>query len=754
MIWKSFALLSSFLLLYGIVQAQPGGGGGQNNTCETAAPFCTGTLYNFPAGVNAGTGQAGPCYSCLATRPNPAWYYMKVATSGNIIIQMHSEPAKDIDFCCWGPFMTQNSCSVLTCNKVVSCSYSPAAYETCNIPNGISGQYYILVITNYSNQPCNIIFEQTGGTGTTDCSILPPPAANNSPICIGQTLQLTAQTVSGATYHWWGPNGFTSTQQNPSISNATVANSGDYFLTVTVSGQSSADTSETTAFIYDPVANAGNDTTIANGVNTILHGSGSGGCGSFHYHWEPAVKLVNPDVQNPQTVNLFSSTVFTLTITDDSAACTTTDLVTVNIAGGALAVNALANPSSICAGASTMLQAIGSGGAGNYTYQWSGPNGFTSNLQTPTVVPSETSTYDVVISDGYNTSTGSVTVTVIPLPLANAGTNKAIPYGTYTYLDGSGSGGSGNYFYTWTPADKLVNASVRAPQTVNLQATTVYSLTVTDMTTNCVSNNQGTVTVEVTGGPLNVNPVAIPPSICKGDSSRLHASAGGGSVGTYTYTWSSNPPGFTSAEADPVVDPLISTQYTVQVFDGFNTVTGSTVVDLYPEPQVRLGPADTTICIFDIYTINAGNAGSTYLWSNGAITRSIDVSSSGIGYDVQVYSVEVTNEHGCKGQGGITIIFNSDACTGIGEIGNGSILRIFPNPASSNVNVEFRDFRGDVTVSLISSIGQTLSKTSLTNLKGGAVTHREDISRLPEGIYLIRIENRGQTYSEKFVVEK
>ena len=54
----------------------------QNNSCELALPFCTGTLYSFPAGVNAGYGQTGPCYNCLVTRPNPAWYYMKVDNAG------------------------------------------------------------------------------------------------------------------------------------------------------------------------------------------------------------------------------------------------------------------------------------------------------------------------------------------------------------------------------------------------------------------------------------------------------------------------------------------------------------------------------------------------------------------------------------------------------------------------------------------------------------------------------------------------
>jgi hypothetical protein len=42
-------------------------------------------------------------------------------------------------------------------------------------------------------------------------------AGSNSPVCTGATLNLTASTLSGATYSWTGPNGFTSSSQNPSF---------------------------------------------------------------------------------------------------------------------------------------------------------------------------------------------------------------------------------------------------------------------------------------------------------------------------------------------------------------------------------------------------------------------------------------------------------------------------------------------------------------------------------------------------------
>ncbi len=71
----------------------------------------------------------------------------------------------------------------------------------------------------------------------------PPPAptaGNDGPICAGQTLHLTASAVAGATYSWTGPNGFTSSLQNPSIASATAAASGLYSVTVTVGGCTSA----------------------------------------------------------------------------------------------------------------------------------------------------------------------------------------------------------------------------------------------------------------------------------------------------------------------------------------------------------------------------------------------------------------------------------------------------------------------------------------------------------------------------------
>ncbi len=746
-------ILFSFLALCGFSQSDAGG----NVTCETADPFCTGTVYTFPAGVNAPPGQSGPCYSCLTTRPNPAWYYMKVANSGNIVIFMSSTPSHDIDFCCWGPFTSEDCCTQLTCNKVVSCSYSPNPTETCTIPNGITGQYYMLVITNFSNQPCNITFSQTGGTGSTDCTILPPPCGNNSPICAGQTIQLTANPVANATYHWHGPAGFVSTVQNPSIPNAQPVNSGPYYLRIVVNGQPSADSSMTMVYVYKPIVNAGQDTTINNSTYANLHAHTTGGSGHYHYHWEPAAMLIDPNIPNPRTDYLFATQIFTVQVLDDSANCNSSDAITVNVVGGSLAVSAVADPSTICAGETTQLQAVGSGGAGTYTYSWHGPNGFTSAIQNPTVQPMVTSTYTASVFDGFHHDSTTVTITVNQLPVANAGVDDTIPYGTYIYLNGSATGGTGNYFYSWTPADKLVNANIESPQTTYLNQTTVYSLTVTDLTTNCISANNANVTVLVTGGALNVNPVATPDWICIHDTTQLHASAGGGNEGYYEYYWSSNPPGFStifSNDPDPLMHPLTNTVYKDSVWDGFNGVSQYVTVSLYPQPVINLGPSDTTVCSFDTILINAGNPGASYLWSNGETTQMIRAGSTGIGNDAQQYQVTVTNEHGCFSSDSIMIIFDVIACTGIQANNKGtSRFLIYPNPASHEATFESSQLKEDTKVSLINVLGRTFREFIIPAGDKGKSSVEVDLSDLPKGIYLVRFDNAYFVQIEKLVIQ-
>ncbi len=79
-----------------------------------------------------------------------------------------------------------------------------------------------------------------------------PGAGSNSPVTTGGTINLTAGNINNATYQWSGPNGYTSTQQNPGINGATLSNSGTYQVIATVNGCNSL-ASSVTVTVNNPV---------------------------------------------------------------------------------------------------------------------------------------------------------------------------------------------------------------------------------------------------------------------------------------------------------------------------------------------------------------------------------------------------------------------------------------------------------------------------------------------------------------------
>ncbi|TVR81263.1 MAG: hypothetical protein EA409_07120 [Saprospirales bacterium] len=94
------------------------------------------------------------------------------------------------------------------------------------IPNAspdIAGEY-IVTVTDANG--CS-------ATAITEVEVLELPeveVSSNSPVCPGEEINLSG--AGGEDYNWTGPDGFTSTEQNPVISNATGANAGTYQLTV------------------------------------------------------------------------------------------------------------------------------------------------------------------------------------------------------------------------------------------------------------------------------------------------------------------------------------------------------------------------------------------------------------------------------------------------------------------------------------------------------------------------------------------
>ena len=697
----------------------------QANLCEISDPFCTSDVYTFPASTG-GTAESGPDYGCLSSQPNPAWYHMKIADAGDIDIEMSSDPPKDIDFICWGPFADPyDPCaSGLTSNMEVDCSYAGGTgAENCYIPNGQTGEYYILLITNYSDDPCDITFQKVGGSGETDCGIVPPPVSNNGPLCVHDDLELYADDVNNATYSWTGPDSFTSSQQNPIITDVGLENAGVYELVITINGVESPPV-ETTVVINDnPTVSAGDDVTIPYGTTTQLNGTVSGGSGSFVFDWQPLDKLIDNTIVDPITINLIETTTFIMTVEDDNSNCISSDDVIVIIDGEAMLLDVIADNNSVCSGSSVVIEAVATEGSGSYTYTWtSDPPGTNLSTRIITVTPDVTTTYFVEVSDGYTILNDQIIITVVESPIVTAGDDITISSGWTTELYGDVSGGSGNYDIIWEPQDLLEDPSIIIPTTVQLYETEVFTLYVTDSGYGCESTDN--MTVIVSGGEFVAVAIANPMIICEGEIVNLNAQPSGGS-GDYEYSWTSIPVGFTSSIKEPTDNPEVTTTYTVSIFDGQNTIEASVTVEVNQLPIVDAGDniTITTGATAELDgNISGGSGNYNILWQpenlleNPSIINPTTVEL----WANQVFTLNVTDsDFGCASSDNMTVIVSGYELQIIALaepmiICSGDIVNLNAEPTGGSGNYEYS--WTSVPVGFISDLKEPIDNPLVTTI--------------------------------------
>lgn len=157
-------------------RTKSGGPEAGGDICEASAPLCLEYENDLPCGANGASAEEGPDYGCLSSEPNPTWYFIQVVAAGDIILELTAD--SDVDYIIWGPF------SEVTCDydelseaNIVDCSYSSSNTETPEIGPGSSGgpttanvgEYYMFMVTNFSNQIQDFTLVKTGGEGTTFC---------------------------------------------------------------------------------------------------------------------------------------------------------------------------------------------------------------------------------------------------------------------------------------------------------------------------------------------------------------------------------------------------------------------------------------------------------------------------------------------------------------------------------------------------------------------------------------------------------
>ena len=452
------------------------------------------------------------------------------------------------------------------------------------------------------------------GIETTIVDLTAAPLAipsNGGPYCLGEPIELYGNGGAGTVaYYWTGPGAYTSNEQNPND----ATEQGVYILTVSVDGCDSQPENTTVVLnqIQAPVITG--DDAICTGFASFL----DAGPGYFGYDWSTG------DVT--QVANATAAGTYYVTVTDAIGCTSEASFIVTEYPEP---VPTILGSNTFCAGSSSLLD------AGDFaSYIWS------NNESTQMITVVDPGSYSVTVTD-LNGCTGMDVLEVTESASLNPTISGDLGFcqDDFTVLDAGG----GFLTYVWT------GGSTDPTLLVNLPG--VYGVTVSD-----ASGCTGEISVTIEQNDLPTVSIIGDDSFCEGEFSILDA---GGSFSTYA--WSDGSSGQTLT---------VSTDgtYIVTVTDA-SGCTNETSIDittsLLPIPEIT-GPED--FCTGSSVSLDAGGPYTTYIWSDGSTTQSIDVGAG------NTYSVTVTNAGGCTGEVAFVLTENPDlspAITGTLELCEG-----------------------------------------------------------------------------------
>ncbi len=456
-----------------------------------------------------------------------------------------------------------------------------------------------------------------------------PPGAicQNSPVSL-----LVNNVTGGSTYQW---SDMTMSGQNPSAPTLTTAT---YTVTVTnPQGCSGTVTATHTVNVVPPGSSGVSITPLPS--NTICAGNPvtlqvNGFSGTSNFIWSHGLSGSSP------TTTPTSSGFYTVTVTNPTS-CTgsiTTNVYITVVNPSSSTLNITASPSGvICFGSPVSLQV--NGGSGSSTYSWS--NGSLSGAN-PTFSPGATDTYTVTVTNPSGCSgtlSASIPITVVtPTVSINASPSATVCSGSSITLNVSGGGGLSTY--SWSDASLSGASPTFTPATSG-----IYTVTVTNPV-GCSGTAAASMNVNVVTNPGVAIGVSPSNTICVGSTATLNVV--GGNSGS-TYSWSD--PLLSGANPNTIVSNTGLQTYTVTVTNPTacsGTATASVnITGVTPTVSINASP-NATICANNPITlnVNGGGAGSSYAWSDVALSGS---NPTFIPSSSNAYTVTVTNPSGCSG---------------------------------------------------------------------------------------------------------
>lgn len=302
----------------------------------------------------------------------------------------------------------------------------------------------------------------------------------------------------------------------------------------------------------------------------------NGSPGPFNWSWT-RVYPSGSGSGTGDTISGLSIGTYNVTVTDGGACSTSfTQLITQPTL---LTVTPTVN-NYLCVGTTGSINLTVNGGTPNYTYDWSGPNGYTNN--TKDIADLLAGIYNVTVTDAngcelnlFDTITGPLDSLKIDSVVSTNITCFGDNNGTInTYI----SGGTPGYTYLWNDGNTNANRTNLSPGN--------YTLIVTDAN-GCQTN----ITVPISQPQrLILSRTKIDPTCPPGGEAPLDENGSinltvTGGVGPYTYAWSTlNGSGLVPTDEDQS-DLTIGT-YTVLVTDanGCTATINTTLENLFPLP--------------------------------------------------------------------------------------------------------------------------------------------------------------------------
>ncbi len=631
----------------------------------------------------------------------------KGCVSGDNITIFVSNPSVNA-----GPDDTICHGSQTTVTSVATGGFTPYSYLWSN--NGASPS---IQVSPLSNTWYKVTVTDKAGCTAKDSMIVTVSnptvsVGSNDTICINtvHTIQATASGGIGTLQYLWSTTATQSSIQVSPLINTT------YSVTVTDIMNCQA-TASKMVYVSNPVAAAGTDQGACQGATVTFNGTVNGGFSPFTYSWNN-----NPgqQYQFPATTN--TTLVFKVT---DKIGCISTDTALLTVF-----TNPVITPipdDTVCYNTPATISAIVTGGTGTISYLWN-TSANTSSIN-PTII--QNLQFWVKATDINNCWASDTMMVYVSNPLLTLGSDDTLCFGDTKQISAQITGGFTPYSYNWS------TGAVTPQITLTGVNDTCLSLTITDLI-GC--NSTDTVCIMIDMITVDAGTDVIQ---CPNDPLNLSATVTGG-IGAISYQWSTG-----AAAASTVAYPVTDSVFVITINDAFGCYSSDSMeVTMHPVPMPNLG-SDDTMCVNHIKTLDAGSGFSSYLWSTGASTQTINLDGSVLGTGTFNFSVTVTNQFGCDNSDTISIVV--DPCIGIKNPGHEKTVSIVPNPANDHFMLMIPD-NGKTEVLIINSSGQIVGKHQINN--DISTPNHINTNQLPAGYYLVTVKTSEKVYNGKLVITR